>query len=143
MISFLWEVCIPTSLTAYIFQAENYQIIADPKLTYQKANKIVKQWIANANVTDVSSIISSNFKSIHFIYSSLYPKIYSRINSFGIKNKGDFERGEGEIRGEIRTLILSEKKLTKMNKNQSKFKMKIQKTKNGFLTQPINQNFQF
>ena len=91
MISFLWEVCIPTSLTAYIFQPENYQIIADPKLTYQKANKIVKKWVANANVTDVSNIVASNFKSIHFIHSSLYPKIYSRINSFGIKNKGDFD----------------------------------------------------
>ena len=30
MISFLWEVCIPTSLTCYIFNPENYQIIADP-----------------------------------------------------------------------------------------------------------------
>ena len=33
MISFLWEVCVPTSLTCYIFNPENYQIIADPKLT--------------------------------------------------------------------------------------------------------------
>ena len=41
MISFLWEVCVPVSLTTYIFIPENYQIIADPKLTYQKANKVV------------------------------------------------------------------------------------------------------
>ena len=73
------------------FSSRNYQILADPKLTYQKANRIVKSWIANANVTDVPNIIASNFKSIHFIYSSLSPKIYSRINSFGIKNKSEFD----------------------------------------------------
>ena len=91
MISFLWEVCVPVSLTSYIFIPENYQIKADPKLTYQKANKIIKNWIATTNVSDVFSIVASNFKSIHFIYSSLYPKIYSRINSFGIKNKSNFD----------------------------------------------------
>ena len=91
MISFLWEVCVPVSLTTHIFIPENYQIIADPKLTYQKANKVVRNWMLNANKSEVYQIIASNFKSIHFIYSSLYPKIYSRINSFGIKNKSQFD----------------------------------------------------
>ena len=91
MISFIWEVCVPTSLTCYIFNPKNYQIISDPILTYQKANKIIKSWIADANIADVSNIISSNFKSIHFIYSSFFPKIYSRINPFGIKNKSKFD----------------------------------------------------
>ena len=129
MISFLWEVCIPTSLTAYIFQAENYQIIADPKLTYQKANKIVKKWVADANVTEVSSIIASNFKSIHFIYSSLYPKIYSRINSFGIKNKGDFDRAFA---------------LYKTNKLQSNFEVYFTgKNPNSYIKrEEINENEQ-
>ena len=91
MISFLWEVCVPVSLTTHIFMPENYQIIADPKLTYQKANTIVKNWMLNANISEVYQIIASNFKSIHFIYSFLYPKLYSRINSFGIKNKSQFD----------------------------------------------------
>ena len=129
MISFLWEVCIPASLTTYIFQPENYQIIADPKLTYQKANKIVKKWVANANVTDVSNIIAQNFKSIHFIYSSLYPKIYSRINSFGIKNKGDFDLAFG---------------MYKTNKLQSSFEVYFTgKNPNSYIKrEEINENEQ-
>ena len=129
MISFLWEVCIPSSLTTCIFQPENYQIIADPKLTYQKANKIVKEWVANANVTDVSNIIAQNFKSIHFIYSSLYPKIYSRINSFGIKNKSDFDFAFG---------------LYKTNKLQSSFEVNFTgKNPNSYIKrEEINENEQ-
>ena len=91
MIAFLWEACLPSSLLSEIYIPENYQIIADQKLTYQKANKIVKKWIGTTNASEVYSIIASNFKSIHYIYSSLFPKVYSRINSFGIKNKGNFD----------------------------------------------------
>ena len=39
--------------------------------------------------TELCKKIASNFKNIHYIYSSLYPKVYSRINQFGIKNKSD------------------------------------------------------
>ena len=129
MISFLWEVCVPTSLTCYSFNPENYQIIADPKLTYQKANKIVRSWIANANITDVSNMIASNFKSIHFIYSSLYPKIYSRINLFGIKNKSEFDLAFG---------------LYKTNKIQSNFEVFLTgKNPNSYIKQEeINENEQ-
>ena len=45
MISFIWEVCVPYEFTAEIYKSPNYQIIADPKLTYQKANQIVKTWL--------------------------------------------------------------------------------------------------
>ena len=129
MISFLWEVCIPPSLTTYIFQHENYEIIADPKLTYQKANKTVKKWVANANVTDVSNIVAQNFKSIHFIYSSLYPKIYSKINSFGIKTKSNFDLAFG---------------LYKTNKFQSSFEVYFSgKNPNSYIKrEEINENEQ-
>ena len=91
MITFLWEVCVPNDLTTEIYKSPNYQILADPKLTYQKANQIVKNWIQTTNEQELSRKISENFKNIHFIYSLLYPKVYTRINQFGIKNKGDFD----------------------------------------------------
>ena len=42
MITFLWEVCIPPEFITEIYASPNYQIIADPKLTYQKANKLLR-----------------------------------------------------------------------------------------------------
>ena len=43
MIQFIWENCVPYEFAAEIYKSLNYQILADPKLTYQKANQIVKK----------------------------------------------------------------------------------------------------
>ena len=92
MLQFLWEKCVPYELTAEIYKSPNYQILADPKLTFQRANQIVKNWIVPyQKKNELSKMINDNFKHIHYIYSCLYPKIYSRVNQFGIKNKSEFE----------------------------------------------------
>ena len=92
MISYLWEVCVPHDFVAEVYTTPNYQIVAHPKLTFQKANQIVIKWFNSyENKNEVCMKIRDNFKSIHYIYSSLYPKIYNRINQFGIKNKSEFE----------------------------------------------------
>ena len=92
MLHFIWEKCVPYELTAEIYKSPNYQILADPKLTFQRANQIVKNWIVPyQKKNELIKMNNGNFKHIHYIYSCLYPKIYSRINQFGIKNKSEFE----------------------------------------------------
>ena len=92
MLQFFWEKYVPYELTAEIYKSPNYQILADPKLTFQRANQIVKNWIVPyQKKNELAKMINNNFKHIHYIYSCLYPKIYSRINQFGIKNKSEFE----------------------------------------------------
>ena len=91
MLQFLWEKCVPYELTAEIYKLPNYQILADPKLTFQRANQIVKNWIVPyQKKNELAKMINDNFKHIHYIYSCLYPKIYTKINQFGIKNKSEF-----------------------------------------------------
>ena len=86
MIKFLWEACIPNEFTRLIYKNGNNKKIADPKLTYQKANKFVIDWIQSETFlrNDVVNQIKENFKYIHYIYSLLYPKIYNRINHFEV-----------------------------------------------------------
>ena len=108
MINFLWECCLPSDFTYLIYTSPIYQTVADPRLTYQKANQIVLQWFANYEPKNKVCVkIRENFKDIHYIYSLLYPKIYNRINQFGIKNKSEFE------------LSFSCYKLAKQTKNNS------------------------
>ena len=91
MIQFIWENCVPYEFAAEIYKSPNYQILAAPKLTFQKANQIVKKWIVSYDKkSELCKKIAENFKSIHYVYSCLYPKVYSRINQFGIKNKSEF-----------------------------------------------------
>ena len=92
MVKFLWESCLPHEFTRLIYTSPMYQTIADPKFTYQKANKIVIEWFSSfEQKAEVAKKIRENFSYIHFIYSLLYPKIYNRINQFGIQNKSNFE----------------------------------------------------
>ena len=71
MISFLWEVCLPYKFVYAIYTSPNYQIIADPKLNFQKANQIVVKWITSyEKKNEICQKIKENFKNIHYIYSS-------------------------------------------------------------------------
>ena len=88
----LWDKCLPQAITRFIYLSENYNILGDPKLTYQKTNTVVKKFIEeNSNKINLLKIkLEEHFKT-HQIYSLLYPKIYNRANAFGIKNKNDFD----------------------------------------------------
>ena len=62
MINFLWEVCVPYEFATEIYKSLNYQILADPKLTYQKANQIVKKWIVSyEKKSELCKKIAENF----------------------------------------------------------------------------------
>ena len=93
MVKFLWDECIPHDFMRYIYKNKNYNAISNPKLTYQKANAIVKNFIEE----DVSRInllkykIEKSFNLIHYIYSTLFPKIYNRINNFGVQTESNFD----------------------------------------------------
>ena len=109
MIQFLWEKCVPYELTAEIYKSPNYQILADPKLTFHKANQLVQNWIVPYEKKhELNKMIAENFKHIHYIYSCLYTKLYAKINQFGIKNKSEFD------------LAFTYFKVQKQTNNQSK-----------------------
>ena len=62
MIRFIWEKCVPYELTAEIYKQPNYQILADPKLTYHRANQIIKNWIVNfEKKKELIKLISDTF----------------------------------------------------------------------------------
>ena len=94
MIKFLWDKCIPIDFTRYLLQQEQFNIISQTNLTYQKSNKIVLNYLSNDQGEKLSQLkykLAEKFNLIHYIYSVLYAKIYNRINHFGIKRKNDFD----------------------------------------------------
>ena len=78
--------------TIYL-QGWKLRVLSDPKLTYQKANGIVKKFIEESSnsINLLKFKIEKIFKIIQYVYSLLYPKIYNRINNFGIQNKNSFD----------------------------------------------------
>ena len=45
MVKFMWDMCIPHEFISFILKQENYNIISQQNLTYQKANNIVKTYL--------------------------------------------------------------------------------------------------
>ena len=75
-----------------MYKIENYVVISKPNLTYQKANDIVKNFLKEHSneINLLKYKVEEKFKSIHYIYSLLFNKIYSRTSQFGIQNKTNF-----------------------------------------------------
>ena len=93
MVKFMWDVCLPNEFVLFILKHENYNQISQPNLTYQKANNIVRNYIAEDpnRINHLKYKIAERFDQIHYIYSSLFSKIYNRTNTFGIQRKNDFD----------------------------------------------------
>ena len=70
----------------------NFSIIIQPNLTYQKANAIVKSYIFEDGnrINQIKHKMAEKFNLVHYIYSFLYAKIYNRTNPFGIELKKRF-----------------------------------------------------
>ena len=93
MVKFMWDVCVPHEFVSFMLKQNNYNIISQPNLTYQKANNLVKAYLFEDlnRINLLKYKIAERFDLIHSIYSFLYAKTYNRTNSFGIQRKNDFD----------------------------------------------------
>ena len=89
----IWDVCVPRNFKKYIFEKDNFVELSKQGLTYQKANDIELNFIEKdkQNIYLLKITVKNNLQTIQSCYSTLYPKIYARTNSFGIDNKANFD----------------------------------------------------
>ena len=59
------------------------------EITYQKANSVVKQFLTEhpSELNHLKHCLAENAKVMQYLYTTLFPKYYSRNNKFGIQNK--------------------------------------------------------
>ena len=82
-----------TNLHTIFFSAKNFNLISNPNLTYQKANEMaLNYFFEDLNRINTAKFkIEEKFQLIHYLYSLLFSKIYSRTNNFGIQKKNNFD----------------------------------------------------
>ena len=92
-VKFLWDECIPVEFVQFIYKHKYFTQISQPSLTYQKANTIVKEYLMEDRnrINQLKFKIEEKLELIHYIYSLLFSKIYSRTNTFGMQKKNNFE----------------------------------------------------
>ena len=66
---------------------------SQPHVIYQKASNIVLKFVEEdtQNIDLLKSALSDNLRTIQYVYSLLFPKIYNRTNRFGMNNKLHFD----------------------------------------------------
>ena len=95
MLKFICDECIPNVFISYMYSKENYGVISDSKLIYQKANKIAEKFIMKDlnYINQLKYKMEEKFHFIHYLYFLLYPKIYNRTVDIRIQKKSDFDFG--------------------------------------------------
>ena len=148
MIKFLWDTCLPINFTKFIMQKEQFNIISQTNLTYQKSNKIVLDFFSDDDdkqkISQMKFKLNEKFNLIHYIYSALYAKIYNRINHFGIKRKNDFDFAFQNWKKEEITKIKDPVNYVNRNPNEKEQKPLIEKNflKRKMLEEKLEENTQ-
>ena len=89
----VWGTCVQHKFTKFIFLKENFIELSQSHVAYQNANNIVVKFVEEdvQNTDLLKSALRNHLRTIQYVYTLLFPKIYNRTNRFGIKNKSHFD----------------------------------------------------
>ena len=92
-VKMVWDTCVPHKFNKFIFLKGNFIELSQPHITYQKLNSIVVKFVEEdvQNIDLLKSALRNYLRTIQYVYSLLFPKIYDRTNRFGINNKQHFD----------------------------------------------------
>ena len=91
-VSFIWQKCLPADLMHFLTFRDNYVIISNQNLNFQKCYEIVCNYIerSEANFSELQRYIQTYFTEIRYVFAILFSKIYSRTDLNGIDTKSKF-----------------------------------------------------
>ena len=92
-VKFIWEDCLPIEFLHYTLEEENYETLGVLNLNYQKCTEIVTNYLKQdeSRLPPLIEAVRNNLVVFRYAFATLFPKIYSRIDSDGIKEKIAFE----------------------------------------------------
>ena len=92
-VKMIWDTCVPQKSSTFAYFFKRIIHLCQLHITYQKANNIVLKFIEEdlQNFELLKATLRLNLRTIQYVYSLLFPKIYSRTNKFGINNNLQFD----------------------------------------------------
>ena len=94
MLAFIWQNCLPFNLTNFVSSEDNYYTLTKNNLKFKDVYLIIQNYMSlnEGNYNEAKEMLKKNFDQIRFVFSNLFPKIYSRTNETGreIKSKFDY-----------------------------------------------------
>ena len=88
-INVLWLFLMPNNLYNYIHQNDNMTTLIKLKVKYPDAKKIILDFLKHdqGNLKVLSDYLEKNGILYQFLYGSLFPKCFCRVNDYGVKAK--------------------------------------------------------
>ena len=93
MLMFIWENCLPSKLTEFISSKHHYDTLSAPNSKFKDVYQIIHNYMSyEPNYEEARKLLRSYFDEIRYVFSVLFPKIYTRTNESGqqIKSRFDF-----------------------------------------------------
>ena len=88
----MWNLMMPPALYNFVYQEENFKTLNKLKLKFQDTNEIIKTFLDdNLQLEILKDYLIKYAKSYQFIYGSLFPKYFARIDDYGIESKTNFD----------------------------------------------------
>ena len=89
----LWNYLVPNKFYIYICRNDNFIALNKLLLKYQNAFDILNNFIMedNNNFVLLKEYFKKNALLFQYIYSTLFPKYFCRVDDYGIKSKLVFE----------------------------------------------------
>ena len=99
MLMFVWQNCLPAKLTNFVSTKDNYDTLTKNNLKFKDVYSIVQEYMSsssnddenNDNYNEIKKMLKSNFDETRYVFSTLFPKIYSRTNESGRQMKSKFD----------------------------------------------------
>ena len=94
MLMFIWEDCLPINLTNFVSNKDNYDTLTKNNLKFKDVYLIVKDYMSHDdenNYNETKKMLKRNFDEIRYVFSTLFPKIYSRTIESGRQMKSKFD----------------------------------------------------
>ena len=84
---------MPLKFSKLIYLKENFIDLCQPHITYQKANNIILKFTEEdpQNFELLKATLKEHLRTIQYLYSLLFPKIYNRTNKSSINNESQFD----------------------------------------------------
>ena len=88
-INTLWTFLMPDSLYRHITENQNMKTLNKIKIKYQDAKNIVVEFTQNneGNINVLSEFLEKNGVLYQFLFGNLFPKVFCRVNDYGISAK--------------------------------------------------------
>ena len=114
----------------FVLTGKNYFVLSETQITYQKANDIVHDFIAedeDENFKSLKNALVENIGLVRYVYSTHFRKIYNRTNIFSIRNKTVFDYNYQLWRNEKikANAVVEEKKVEAPAKNPASYEKRV------------------